>query len=94
MLNLFGSAAAAPSSSGGLFGSTSAADAAAGSGSLLGGASAGSGLQGSRLFQSYGYGGSLFGGAEQQQVPQQQQRQGSADDEADLEGLMATLMCH
>jgi hypothetical protein len=101
VLSLFGSTAA-PSSSGGLFGSTSTPEGIAGSSGtgLLGGAGAGNGLQHSRLFQSYGYGTSLFGGAEQQQLPQQQQqqqqpqRQSSADDEADLEGLMATLMCH
>jgi hypothetical protein len=97
VLGLFGTAGA--SSSGSIFGSTSVPDAAAGPGSssLLGGVGAGNGLQQSRLFQSYGYGGSLFGGAEQQQLPQQQQQpqhQSSADDEADLEGLMATLMCH
>jgi hypothetical protein len=94
-LSLFGTAGVGDSGS--VFGSTTAADAAAGgAGSLLGGGGAGNGLQQSRLFQSYGYGSSLFGGAEQQQLPQQQQpqRQVSADDEADLEGLMATLMCH
>jgi hypothetical protein len=95
-LSLFG--AAGVSNSGSVFGSTSGHDAAAGgAGSLLGGGGSGNGLQQSRLFQSYAYGSSLFGGAEQQQLPAQQQqpqRQASADDEADLEGLMATLMCH
>ncbi|KAF6249363.1 hypothetical protein COO60DRAFT_1706534 [Scenedesmus sp. NREL 46B-D3] len=106
VLSLFGTAAAG--SSGSVFGSTSVHDAAAasgGAGGLLGGLGADNGLQQSRLFQSYGYGTSLFGNAEQQQqqqqLPQQQQQQqqqaqhqSSADDEADLEGLMATLMCH